>query len=356
MRWPKFLRPALAVLLFSATGHAARRTMVVAAGQCDGADVVEGAKLLTNSLKSRIGDGVADLSQWTNLLGRGPSTSLGQLKEWLDSIQLDYNQAAYGSALAKATRLLDDVQWLPPSPERWNIHARALRLMAQIQLALKRKKEAMESLGRIFRSSPDYPVPGENEAPAHFRTLFEKIQQGEDDRKPVALKVLSRPSGAQVWLDGNPLGKTPFEQDVTPGTYQLLLGSPDAYSLPHVLHLESNTRVDIDWAFERLIDLKHPPCVQEGEGKRSAEVFQKLGKALQVDELIVVRTEWHQIGPSWLTATRLQVSPYKKVSSAGMRMDKGQPVLQLNDLADFLVTGKTSSTRVVPRSLETERP
>jgi hypothetical protein len=150
--------------------------------------------------------------------------------------------------------------------------------------------------------------------------------------------------------------------------YALRLSRDGALSFPHTLDLHSDQTVVVDMAFEGGVQARRVPCVVEpsGENDRLGKAA-RIGNLVRADEGVVVRLDPHGGGPTWLTATLLDLPAGQKVREGSLKLaNPNQPAEGLDDLVTFLLTGQAAGNvvaspvgagpRLASRSKESPEP
>ncbi len=122
-------------------------------------------------------------------------------------------------------------------------------------------------------------------------------------------------------MDGFALGHTPAALDLVPGTYQLLVGRPDAFSFPHLVQLREDTSLRVDLAFEQTIPPSRAACLQQPRDGKETPLGNalKLALLLEVDQLVVLRLD----RPAGRTELALRGGPQRADRTAYPR--RGHP-------------------------------
>nr|WP_228530948.1 MULTISPECIES: PEGA domain-containing protein [Myxococcaceae] len=206
--------------------------------------------------------------------------------------------------------------------------------------------EADESFRHVLRLAPNYRLDVNYFAPS-TRAAFEKVRKGLQALAPTLLQVGSTPAGAEVYLDGVAVGRTPFKGSFPPGPYQLQVVKGAGRSFPRPLQLpEGGTALEqqVDLGFEGSVQAGQPLCLQGREG--TADPLRpavKLGALLGVEEIVVLRLQRQLGGPGWVTASLLNAQGGQRVREGSLKTGAGagaEADAALADLALFIVTGQ----------------
>jgi len=201
----------------------------------------------------------------------------------------------------------------------------------------------------VLRVDPRHVMSPDAFSPT-FRQRFEKLRTELARARKARLSVQSQPAGATVYVDGFALGHSPATLDLVPGTYQVVVGRPDAYSFPHLVQLREDTSLRVDLAFEQTIPPSRAPCLQQPRDGRETPLGNalKLALLLEVDQLVVLRLDRPAAGPSWLSAAVLNAQTAQRTREGGIQLGSGRSGGDdLGELARFVVTGEAGE-RVVP--------
>jgi tetratricopeptide (TPR) repeat protein len=98
---------------------------------------------------------------------------------------------------------------------------------------------------RFLRQAPAQDAEGRARIQERLRALDAELRQA------ATLSVEAWPSGAQVWLElpnaqREPLGQSPLQLRLRPGSYALLIERPEYYSQRHALSLSSGEQRTLD--------------------------------------------------------------------------------------------------------------
>jgi len=99
--------------------------------------------------------------------------------------------------------------------------------LAQCHRQLKRAKQALEHyqlyLAEFARQHPGEAIPHEDEVKEHITKLAAEVEPKEPPGPPTqgTLSVRSEPAGAELLLDGKPVGQAPYSGTVGPGRHRV---------------------------------------------------------------------------------------------------------------------------------------
>ena len=217
-------------------------------------------------------------------------------------------------------------------------------------LSAQRRRDASDDAFRaVLRIDPRHVMSPDAFSPT-FRARFDKLRAELARARKLRLSVQSQPAGAAVYVDGLAFGHTPATLDLVPGTYQVLVGRPDAFSFPHLVQLREDTSLRIDLAFEQTIPPSRAPCLHQPRDGRETPLGNalKLALLLEVDQLVVLRLDRPPAGPSWLSAAVLSAQTAQRTREGGIQLGGARSTSDdLGELARFVITGETSDRVVV---------
>jgi PEGA domain len=348
-----FMLTALSIHLLSATPAAEPHPplLVVASGDCRSAELRTVARSLQGTLQpsgKQMPDSTADalLQQFLPM----PTKSLEEIQRQFEAARANFYDGELAKAesqLALAQRALEQ---LPPSPERWRTSV-DIRLVRYLTFQAQRRTDAaLQAFAEVLRLDPrreldpDYYSPG-------TRAAFEKVRKQLASVRRGKLLVTSSPPGADVFLDGRHVGKTPLSADFIPGTYPLQIMKDGALSFTRSVQVQADRSVaaSVDLGFEGMVQAGPPPCVRtrpdEADPLRGVA---KLSAMLGVGEVVVVRLVRGTTGPAMVSAALLNVETGQQVREGSLKLtNAGDIETGKDDLIAFIQTGKVSKEIVV---------
>lgn len=336
-------------VLASSAAVAGPRMALVALGDCRDPDLLRYARQFEQRLSDRVGPQLLAEDQFQARVGPPPTHTLDEVRRQVSTAEnLFYNDRVPDSlALLDQTRA--ELERLPPGPERWRTFGDA-QLIRGMALSSQRRREASDDAFRsVLRVDPRHVMSPDAFSPT-FRQRFDKLRAELARAPKLHLSVQSQPAGATVYVDGLALGHTPATIDLVPGTYQVLVGRPDAFSFPHLVQLREDTSLRVDLAFEQTIPPSRAACLQQPRDGKETPLGNalKLALLLEVDQLVVLRLDRPAAGPSWLSAAVLNAQTAQRTREGGIQLG-GTPSGgdDLGELARFVVTGETGERVVV---------
>lgn len=324
-------------LVVSGIAAAAPRTLTLGAGDCSQADLLTATRLFSSTAAAS-GDvlpGEAVLERFRP----GPTSSAGELNRLLETAQATFYAGAHDKALDAVRAAFRAILRLPPGAETWKLTTRALMLHALVLKAAGKKPEALEAHKRVLRIEPAFQLDADYHPPATLEA-FELARQDLLAAKKAKLTITSSPSGAQVFVDGAPLGQTPFAAELPLGSYQLALVHGERRSFTRALELSRDEALQIDIGFEGAIALRDPLCVNGG-----VEPALKLAALAGAEQLAVLTLETRDDAPL-IRAALISVSTEAKAGEAAVRFAGTGRAEAISALAKHLLTGSPSAEEV----------
>jgi hypothetical protein len=337
----------VAVLAFSGAG-ATPRMALVALGDCKDPDLLRYARQFEERLSDRVGPQLLPEEQFQARVGPPPTHTLDEARRQVSTAENLFYNDRVADSLALLDQTLAELERLPPGPDRAKTFGEAQLIRGMTLSALRRRDASDDAFRAVLRVDPRHVMSPDAFSPT-FRQRFEKLRTELARARKARLSVQSQPTGATVYVDGFALGHTPATLDLVPGTYQIVVGRPDAYSFPHVMQLRQDTSLRVDLAFEQTIPPTRAPCLQQPRDGHETPLGNalKLALLLEVDQLVVLRLDRPPAGPSWLSAAVLNAQTAQRTREGGIQLGSSRGGGDdLGELARFVVTGETGD-RVV---------
>jgi hypothetical protein len=347
-----------AVVLAGLSAGAAPRTAWVAVGDCRDPDLLRQAHAFEAKLEERLGPQLIGEAQFQARVGPPPTHTLDEVRRQVTTAENLFYNDRVGDALKLLDQALGELERLPPGAERWRTFSDA-QLIRGMALYTSRRREASDDAFRaVLRIDPRHAMSADGFSP-FFRQRFEKLRKELTRARKSRLSVQTTPSAAGVFVDGLPLGHAPLSVELPAGSYQVLVGKPEAFSFPHAVTLRDDTALRVDLAFEQSVPPSRAPCLQQPTGGKDTPLGNalKLGLLLEVDTLVVLRLDRPAAGPSWLSAAVLDTRTAQRTREGGIQL-RAQPAGadDLGELARFVVTGERSERVVVVERTASSAP
>lgn len=349
--WAGCLVGALWFLLGIPAASAAPRTLALASGDCEDVALHTASGAFVRSLKERLGTQLLAADAALQQLKPQPTTSVEELQRQLALAQSQFYGLQYFQAEKQAEQALRGIELLPPGGERAELQATARLLLGLVRLGRGRPVQADEAFLQVLRVDPKRQLDPEYFSPS-TRDRFEQLRRKVAKLRTAVLQVQSSPSGADVFLDGTPVGKTPYVGKLMPGRYQLQLikGAQTSFARPLELSATGDESVRVDLQFEGAVMPGEPLCLAAPPGGERTSVAgeplamaARLGALLDLQEVVTVRVRKNAAGADWLTASLLNVNGAQEVREGGMKIQAGQ----FDDLVSFITTGRAGPAVVV---------
>jgi len=339
--------------ILSLAAQAAPRRMVVASGECKDAELTSQARAFHAALNARQDQELMSPATFSERLFPASSGSFEDLQRQLDAAQDHFYEARYARAEQAVNDALKEISRLPAGEAHWKLYANAQLLHGLNYRSMGKVKESDAAFRNVLRLQPQYKLDPALYAPS-IRQAFEKLRGELAKAKKVKLSVKSTLPASEVYLDGLKVGQTPVTVEVPAGTYDITVVKGSAVSFPRQIQVQgTDTPVLIDLAYEGSVSAGPFPCLASADkaDERTLNYAVRLGGALGVEEVIVVRLETPSSGPKWFAATVLNVEGGQKVREGGFKTQGlDAPPDSLSALVDFVTTGKAPPNLVVPNT------
>jgi hypothetical protein len=321
---------------------------LVALGDCRDPDLLRYAGQFEERLSDRVGPQLLPEDQFQARVGPPPTHTLDEARRQVSTAENLFYNDRIADSLALLDQTVAELERLPPGPERWGIFADAQLIRGMTLSSLRRREASDDAFRSVLRVNPRQVMSPDAFSPT-FRQRFDKLRAELGRARKLHLSVQSQPAGATVYLDGFALGHTPATLDLVPGTYQILVGRPEAFSFPHPVHLREDASLRVDLAFEQTIPPSRAACLQQPRDGKETPLGNalKLALLLEVDQLVVLRLDRPSAGPSWLSAAVLNAQTAQRTREGGIQLSGGRAGDDLAELARFVVTGETGDRVVV---------
>ncbi len=339
---------SLAVLLSATLASADPRVGVVGAGACRDADLAAAVRGLSVPLSRESSVRLVPEEALFARLGRGPARSPDELARGLEAARQLFLAGRHVEALGQLETLQAEISRLAPGAQRWSLWSSAAVLEGVVRTRVKGSTDPEDAFFRVLRLDPGLQLERDDYGPATI-ARFERVRVEVQKSKRAPLRVKSQPPGADVFLDGRRVGATPYSGEHVPGRYQLVVAKGENVSLPRRVDVGPAT-VQVDLRFESTVETALMPCLaQESDEAVRLGTAVRLGAALELDQLVVLRIERGDAGPTWLSATVVDIPEGRKVRDGGLGLGpKGVGEAELLKLAKFVATGENAELAALP--------
>ncbi|MBL9037461.1 MAG: PEGA domain-containing protein, partial [Archangium sp.] len=318
------MRAALAAtLVFSTLAVASPKAVAVAMGDCREPSLRRDMAELHDALRARWGDALHSPEVVLSLLQPRPALSLNDLKHQVESARTLFYGGQYDRARELARQAVVELEKAPPSEQPWPVLADALLLEGLALKALDRKAESTETFRRVLRVDPAYQLNPDYFTPTTLQA-FDALRKELARGKKHTLTVQSLP-GAEVFLDGRPMGAAPTKLVMPASAYRVWVASGGQVSFPHVVTVNRDTTVSIDLAFESALSPELPLCLKTAAAPDAA-LASALASSLGAEQVVMV---WSAGADGVRTRALKNGAPWRETSRA----------LSPAAAVEFIVTG-----------------
>lgn len=332
------------VLMWGSIALAAPSTVTIAGGDCRNPELITATQSfglgVAEKAQSQIITSEAVLERFRPL----PTVSAEDLGRQLETAQAQFYAGTYDKALEGLNQSLAGIARLSPRADPWKLMSRALMLQSMVLKSAGKKNEANEAQKRILRIEPQLKLDADYYTPATIQA-FDALRKDVAKSKRAKLTITSTPNGAQVFLDGALVGKTPFAGEFPVGSYRLSLASGDRLSFGRDLTLSRAEAIQVDLAFEGALAPQAPLCVN-AEPAQLLDTALRLAALAGADTVAVLRLDARNNEPGWVTAILLEVNKGTKVREGGVRFTGPKRGQAVRDLAGFVHTGNPTGAVV----------
>ncbi|MCL2011686.1 MAG: PEGA domain-containing protein [Cystobacterineae bacterium] len=324
--------------LGATSSFASPKTLVMGTGNCSEETFLKDIQLLTTMAQQK-GDitpiQLAPLFEKRKLL---PLYSTQEEQRILGTVHSKILLGNYSAALRDIQKVLDTLEKSTPSSESWQLIAKALAMKGFALSKQKKNRASDEVFIEILKLDFNYELDHLIFPPTVIQS-FERLRQALSKRRKASFKLSSSPEGAMAFVDGAPLGQTPLEPELLPGSYRIVLEKEGRTSALFVvnLSLEKPTTLNIPFKWEAAW-LK-PACLQE-EGELAFSSLKQMARDLgahQVLKLDMLPASSTQQG---IRAALLDVNKDRAIREGGVYLEDEQREEPLEKLLSFMVSGE----------------
>lgn len=321
----------LLLVCVAARAEAARKVLVVGAGDCREPTLTTSVKQFHDEARALLKTQLFEPDVVLDAVRPRPSRSLQDVQRQVDSARTLLYGGENDRGLELVRQALLELDKASPQVNPWPVTTAALLVQSQLYKNLDRTKEMNEVYRRLLRVDPAFALDPDAYPPSTLQA-FEAVRKEVARARKATLVVQSTPAGASVFVDGKELGKTPFKQELVPGTYRVWLMQDGRVSFPRrveVKDLRHEKELQVDMGFESAVSQQPPLCV----ASKDDDEARKLGGLMVADEVIVVRNAASPGNPPYLTAVLYDASG-KQTRNGGAGPEA------IGNLATFIVTGE----------------
>ncbi|MHB8875746.1 MAG: PEGA domain-containing protein [Myxococcaceae bacterium] len=332
MRWLMVLTMvgSLPVLAGPAAGP---KTLAVATGNCADPELTGAMRVFTGELQQRLGPDAIDPEEVLRRFRPQPSMSLDELQALIQTAQSQYWAIEHQEAGQNVQRAMAELEKVSPLAHPWKQMAFALVIDGLVHRNLGRKLEMAESWRRVLRVEPGHKLDPGLYSPS-VRAQFELLRKELAAGKKLTLSVNTPKPGAEVFIEGMPVGKTPFSEQFPPGRYRVAVARGESVSFGHLVKLEQDSAQLIDIEFEAALVGQAPLCIHsDGSTGRALRLAALAG----ADAVVVFR---------WANAVLVEVADGARVREGGFKTTSPARNQRLAELAAFVLSGTPSAAVV----------
>lgn len=338
---------AVALSTLALVAHAAPRTLVVGAGDCQSVELVTGLNEFSGALREQLKADLYESDVVLDIVRPRPTRSLEDVQRQVESARTLFYNGQNERALDLLKQALTELERAPIAGQPWKVTSQALALQGVVQLTTGKKADAVDSFRRVLRVEPAHALSADDFTPSVL-TQFESLRKEVARQRKSAVQVQSTPAGAEVLVEGRVMGVTPLKLELPPGSYRLLLRDHERASFLRVITTPRETQVQVDLASEGALATQGPLCL--GAKDKTAEAAAlKLANTVTADDLVIVRLEGVRGVPGQFVASRYELRSGSMLREGRVQTpSRGKPAF--GALATFVLTGQGSSIIVSPEA------
>lgn len=336
---------AILLILASGNGPTTPRIVVaVEASDCSAPSLRETSREVLRTLKEQLGTGMFDEVELATKLGSPyVAMDLAELQKQLVAARQQHYRGEYVTAWQTLNFLLVSLEKLAPSKERWDLTVATQLLVAQNHKLMNRPKDTEEAFKAVLRLAPNTEMDA-NLYPPSTRAAFEAVRKQVNALPKYSLTVTSMPVGAEAFIDGLPIGKTPATASLVAGSYTIGVSLGDKVSLPHTVRVDGQpTSIEVDLGFESQLRMKQFSCIEVAEEGRTLATAAKLAAVLSLQQTILLRFSKDSV------RGRLVGLNGEKIREGLVAIGGAKGRTDGEDLVHFLLTGEGRGV-VVPEN------
>lgn len=333
-------------LLGASVAAAGPKTVAVAAGDCG--TLSDGMGRFEAALKQRLADDLWDAELVLSTVRPRAARSLEELKRQIDSARTLFYAGQADKALELVRQAISELERVSPKLSPFPVLADALMVQALVHRSANRKAELGESFRRVLRIDPAYQ-PDTNFFTPAFVQAFDAARKELQRGKKATLQVQSQPAGAEVFIDGQAVGKSPLRAALPPGEYTVSLADEQGVSFLHKVRLAAKEEsLVVDLGYEAAVSARAPLCLAIADEAKAKAAATKLAAAIGAERYVLLR----------LVSKSGEPLRFGAVVVVGAEEERSGEVRQpdLANLAEFMVTGKSQPGLLVPGAPAAQAP
>jgi len=337
---------ALAVCSLGTAAGAARKTVVVAAGDCGDPGLLGAARDFQELARTQVGADLLEAETVLRAVRPQASRGVPELERQVEAARALLYSGENERGLDMVQDARAELERASPLARPGPVLVQALLLEAQMLKNLDRWREFADAHRKVLKVEPRYAIDADQFPPSTLQA-FEGVRRelAKGRRGTLLVEVLSGPS-ASVFIDGREVGTTGRGYDLPQGTYRVELVVGDRVSFAHKVALGRAERLQVDLDFEGSVAVRPPLCAGDDRGA------QRLASSIAAQRVVVLRDGAGRGNPPYWLGTLYEVRTTERVRNGGVRAD------QLRDLMTYLFTGKPElpEERPLPTKVVVEAP
>ena len=324
-------------------GEASPVRLLAGAGDCRDGELGARVAALRAAVAQQPGQRLVPAEAARARLRPSPSRAPEELTRAVEGARQRFYAGDFAAAEVVLGSVLADVGRLLPGEARFGAWTAAQLLLGQVHRGRGELEAADEAFRRVLRLVPGLVLDPDLHSPS-VRARFEELRGSLTAGPRVVVEVRSTPPGAEVYLEGRPVGVTPWQGALPPAHYRLELASGGLSSFPRMLDAtgaQASARVNL--FFEgHVVERAGEVCLDRGpESQRLGHAVLR-GARVGAEEVAVLSLERVGAEPGWLGVTLLSVPGGDRLRAAGLQLETGRP-LEFAPLAGWLATGSASA-------------
>jgi len=340
----RYLGKYLSVLfaLFAATGFASPKTLVIGTGNCTEEAFLKNIEMLTGVAQKK---GEVDLIQLTLLFEKRKHLSPKPIQEEQQLLETVHSKILHGdpvAALKDIEQILDALEKAAPSLESWKLISKALAMKGFALSNQRKTRPSEEAFMEILKLDPNHALDPLVFPPTIVQG-FERLREALSKRPKATLSLASSPEGAMVFVNGAPLGQTPWERELLPGHYRIVVEKEGKISNPAMVGLEVESPVHLEIPLQWDTAWRTPFCIQAQE-EEALPMSLQMAKELGAGYLIKVDMLGKEKG---IRAALFDLHRGEKRREGGILLGSYPDEERLDKLMGFMVSGKLEKSESI---------
>jgi hypothetical protein len=327
MRLAKAVAVAAAVLVPIAAG-AARKTVVIAVGDCQDPGLLTAARDFQELARPQLGAELLEPELVLRTVRPQAGRGVPELERQVEAARALLYSGENERGLDVVQDAIAELERASPVASPGPVLVRGLLLQAQLFRNLDRLRESAEAHRKVLRVEPGLRLDADQFPPSTLQAFDAVRRELLRGRRGTLLVEVIGEAPAAVFVDGREVGQTGQPLELPQGSYRVELVQANRVSFAHKVSVGRHERLRVDLDFEGSVAARAPLCVAEEHGA------QRLASAVAAQRVVVVRDGAGRGNPPYWLGTLYEVRTTERVRNGGVRAD------QLRDLMLYLFTGK----------------